>query len=672
MAPLPLPHGIPSLSLASVQAFVGSALPRAAHNAGGEGGGGSDDEGEEEDEENQAAMAEEVLRRLGAEGGGAGERAARARARKGKKSKLAPLGRGAEDKVVGYWRFEQPSADLGRRRGGAGGGGAVKGVRLNGQDDIVVRDVSPQEHHGALLRLPDAVSGAIRPDKEVLKDPARGSFAPSEAAPFEIGDGNKVPQARVVLLGLAAVRKGKPSGGGAGSGSGDDDFSSSSSASHGDAKLAMDALQTLASESLRRARAVLSMATGGKGRGLVPAAAIPGTCIAIPVSARGYLDVGTRPADRVTASWTLELWVRVYDGTAEPLAAGAGGASSSGSSSGTPGGKRAGGGGDDGDEGGGGGAEARPRMNVRLGRARSLVRRLEPLVDLVPIANTSSTSSTSTSTPAVPAPLTSSKLRPAPVPTAATPVPQGPTTKQLRGLRTQWELSVTDKGALQFSSSADVEPAQTVVSETGLVPPDTWVHVAVVVEGLSAMGDGAAGGAGGGGGRGADALALSRIPVKLFVDARQVGAGHVKKGAVLTEPDDLPEELAIASGGAMLVGPAADIATTEMRVWAAVRSARDIDDAREFNLDLAEAKNRRWKVQIASGGDEEKEEAGGAAGASSSSSSAGAASAGGFGAPPPAASKGGLFGAPPPAASKAGGGGGLFGAPPPGASKASK
>lgn len=56
------------------------------------------------------------------------------------------------------------------------------------------------------------------------------------------------------------------------------------------------------------------------------------------------------------------------------------------------------------------------------------------------------------------------------------------------------------------------------------------------------------------------------------------------------------------SGGAMLFGTDMDGSMGEVRLWAKARGANDINDTKDFNLDLAESKKRRLKVQIKVGG----------------------------------------------------------------------
>jgi hypothetical protein len=280
------------------------------------------------------------------------------------KRRLRPLPRGAEDAVIGYWRFDrgEDETTLERARvaelrkagrlppsgpvkvdaldGGVWGTGAASGEAISPYP-APIADLSKQRLDGHLL---DALVMLARGKKDTAplaaKYPLPAGVRPvgfSPLAPFlragygsrydgpcEAGDPTKVREPRTLVCGLHIVPYVPPASGGAG----DDETGSSPAAAStspaGAATITLSDKVTL----IPMTGAPPSTELGSAGTGLPVTTinlvdrlltAVAAWGFAVPVPRFSVTDVGVRPFDPVNAVWTFEAWIKPgypYVGTA--------------------------------------------------------------------------------------------------------------------------------------------------------------------------------------------------------------------------------------------------------------------------------------------------------------------------------------------------------------------
>lgn len=142
-----------------------------------------------------------------------------------------------------------------------------------------------------------------------------------------------------------------------------------------------------------------------------------------------------------------------------------------------------------------------------------------------------------------------------------------------------WSWGVSSAGALYFEvpGVARVEARADQALSAG-----KWRHVAVTVNGAAAL-QGAASGKGDG------------IAVQLFIDAKDAGSGTL----AMPEPG-LPATESVHALQ-LLSHVHCPVEITEVRLWGVARTAVQLQDAKDFNLDLAESKRKKFAVAISSG-----------------------------------------------------------------------
>jgi hypothetical protein len=267
--PPPLPANPPPLSFDTLQRWVGTvAAARRRGGRPGEGGGGAagsggggEGGGGEEGAEGGLSL-EALIAAAGGEHGVDGVTpGAFAEGVAVGRRRLRALPRGAEDAVVGYWRFEASEEELFARGGGGGGGGGARGAPPPATHDGLslwatgaVRDLSKYGTHGFLFD--GAAAGGARAQRV-----AWGACD----APLDPGDGVKVKPPRALVAG--AEVSGAPGG-----------------------------ADTLAGANCTPLAASLEP--------LAPWGA------AFPFHRCTVGDVGVRPWDPVNAAFTLELWAK--------------------------------------------------------------------------------------------------------------------------------------------------------------------------------------------------------------------------------------------------------------------------------------------------------------------------------------------------------------------------
>jgi hypothetical protein len=582
LPPLPLPGGPPPLAANTLQAWSSTVLPLPAGtrilSTSGDGDDG-DDEEEEDPEETASREASALLAALGVRdtqgrGGVAGGPVAGAAAL-GAPKRLAPLGVG-EGTVTLYLRFERTLVDEAstnskrRRRQGQLG----IPVKLSPEEDVVAHDAS-QNSTQALL-LPD------------WKDTVLGfasRFAQCDG-PFDFGDPSKVVPPRSYVSGaVVALRdliKGIVSNAPPNDEEDDDDSSSS--------RRRQKSIPDPTAESLVREEAAQAREAGlalSRSLGI-------GGCLCVPIAMGSYSDIGIRPWDAVTATWTMELWVRVgfVDAAVPPPAA------------------------DDDDD----APAKRPSApsGSGLGKRVALVRRYE--------ANGRGGWSAQWELGAHPdGRLFFEGFQPS----ASSEGSADPVLKELEsrttasapaiGRRSRRGPTGEDKGP-SSSSSATGKSFRVEVSEggdefAGKLQPNQWQHVAVVVDGK----------------RAATAARKAQInsteavlDISLFLGGEEVASGSItalpalwaelrsKNGKAGSVPG------LDASAGCMVFAPPNNVGNSavsektrepwmslsmsEIRLWSMLRQASDIADSMDFHLDLAEARKRKIHVAFRSEG----------------------------------------------------------------------
>ena len=360
---LSTPHG--QLSLDTLQRWLGTVRP--AHSSSllksGAGKGGASASADADDD---GAGGDGLDCGLGGFGGAGGDTAPLDPisfawlAAQGKR-KLRPLPRGAEDAVIGYWRFEKGEEESGgekvrerelRRLGkwgpkaspadtAAGLWGIAHGPASSGSSGgskeplspfpSPVVDLSKQRSDGLLFdallllaRVRDAASAlklaplppssADGPTSAASYGPndlapvLRAGFAAGSDAPYESGDVSKVREARLYVAGVRTLLQAAAAAAGG------------SDASGGYAVPPSPGPQVPLFKAPAGAVAGAGPAASSfSGLGLPPVPLTPSLrllcqlcswAVAVPVARYSYADVGLRPFDPTNAVFTIEAWVK--------------------------------------------------------------------------------------------------------------------------------------------------------------------------------------------------------------------------------------------------------------------------------------------------------------------------------------------------------------------------
>jgi hypothetical protein len=511
--PPPLPSPLPPITFDTLQRWAGSVAPAAvriraggegARGGGGGGGGGEGGEGEGDGEGGVELSLDAMIAAAGGGGGGdsgvpAPHPLAFAEAVARGRRRLRALARGAEDAVIGYWRFEAGEEEL---RAGA----------------------DPHQRAEATTHFADASKQGLRGH---VWGGSRVAWGACDA-PFDPGDGVKVKAPRCLVggCGAAAAAPAPPARNAADPHRPDDALFQSLSA-------------------------------------LAPWGA------ALPFHRATLGDVGVRPWDAVNASFTLELWAKA--GCWEAGVGGGGGAGAGAEE-----------GADSGEGGDGVGSGSSPRG--------------APVVAPIVLA-------------------ARAEYRP-----------------QARAHALQWSLTVGADGSLSFASAAGGAGAAppALASAPAAARLGAWAHYALTVDGGAAAkeavararangaaADAAAAATGAGAGADADADAgaahapppalpfpagasppLPPLAVRLYVNGALVAEGPVRAGEALP-----PHALVGAPGGvadeALLLAPGATARVSEVRLWAKRRSEEELNDTKDFHLDLAQGKRMSIAIRPA-------------------------------------------------------------------------
>jgi len=529
----PLPSRHAPTALDSVQRWLGSAVPVPMRGMGSAAGAGAEGE-EEEGEGGLFGLSLEGLL-----GKGAGEKEAdpveAAHLSAQGKRKLKALPRGAEDAVVGYWRFERGDAEVageaarGKGKGGKGWGftNGASPEPLSPWHAAPVSDLSRQAAHGSVLDATFTLArakGVGVAAKEaapalvgvVGEGAGAGGLQPflrlgwgACDAPFDPGDPSKVREPRVLVAGVGTLEE---SGG-------------------GKVSTVVKGVPRIPLHRLLQADSV----AGGGPAGLAPSPFPPSLAllsslhswaVAVPVPRFSYSDIGVRAWDGATAAWTWEAWVKV--GNAH---AGAGGHVR---------------GGEEGD--------SASSLGISLARDVVLVSRVEEVGGHL-----------------------STQWRLAVRPDGCL----------------VFETFPGGGGASSPASAASPRPS-TVSSTPSALSLGEWRHVAVVVDSSGAAKEVAARvkGAGVSGEPPSDSP-LPPTTLRMFVDSVQVGEGSVESGLPLSlppSPAPLPLDM-------LLIAPDFVGRMAEVRLWAKKRGPADLSDTRDFHLDLAES-GRKARMAI--------------------------------------------------------------------------
>lgn len=611
------------LSLDSLQRWIGTTAPgiaKGGHRKGGDAGGSG--EGDEDDEDADAAGSLEAMLGLpGAQSAAAAAEQADPYAwaqlvSRGKK-KLRALPRGAEDAVLGYWRFERPDEeiaaaavrerDLKRSKTDPTVVGGVWCISNGSKESVSpwpepVLDLSKQQNHGSLFdalvllaRVKgvagardsvsySAIAAAVAkgPGTSELGPLVRAGWGSTCDAPFDPGDPTKVKEPRCLVAGVATVHEvtDKAIGGG--------DKSKAQQQKHAVIPVP-GAVQIELSELVQPGAVADKGVPGLPPQVLTPAlrllSSLYSWAVAVPIRRFTYLDLGLRPFDPVNSVFTIETWVKA--GNPYPSA-------DSSSSFDAPAA-----GGDDDDAGAGGTDDDTATPTPGGGRRSGPSYR--PACDLIIMSRTERA-------------LASNNPK----------------------LRVQWQLGVRADGSLAFTAFPDgadhseldsPKGVSTVVAtQSGVLPFGEWRHVAAVIDASAAAKEVAARLKSAGtiaekSGPTAPGATPSSAPLppallRLFIDGDQVEEGQIRTAMPLPLIDDreiIPSSPAADEGGQSFVPNKSAAAGTcdhlclapdfvgrlgEVRVWAKKRSGDELSDTKDFHLDLAESKRTKMNIQI--------------------------------------------------------------------------
>lgn len=451
--------------------------------------------------------------------------------------RLRPLPRGIEDGVVGYWRFEKSDSEAETESSTRGQPSWIVPSKQNAEMlstwILAVNDLSKQQANGYLFDAKAILihTGAIEKHPQLMTlfpEPGVNLGLAASDGPFDPGEPGKFKEPRVLVFNADGAKK-------------------PSSLVRMESYLPqwgnVNAILSFPGTDLPALQPSASLAAFYSASRFCTWASV------VPIQRFGYLDVGCRPFDAVTATFTLEAWTKV--GTSEP------GSSFQRSS-----------------------ADAFvDEHSSGDGFGDSDAKATYTDTENVLFARTE-------------------QIYPQDGSGANTNAPL---------FRYQWKLFVRRNGSLVFQAfvsnphtplppEVPTVVTQEVSSEAGTVPYGQWVHVALVVDASAALREihSRIRSAGKSTGDSVQLAALPKAQIRLYRDGEEVADGSIIPRMPLPLPGDYETDAALNKAtpltDLLLLGPDLTGRMSEVRLWLRKRSEGELNDTKDFPLDLAETK----------------------------------------------------------------------------------